>query len=36
MTATIVLTMTAEQYRTGAGLARTSHGALIPSREAIA
>ncbi len=33
--ATIVVTMTAEQYTTGSGLARTSHGALVPARDAI-
>lgn len=30
--ATIVVTMTAEQYLSGTGLARTSHGALVPTR----
>jgi hypothetical protein len=34
VTATIVMTMTQEQYLTGQGLARTSHGALIPASEA--
>ncbi|HKC28786.1 MAG TPA: DUF222 domain-containing protein [Jatrophihabitans sp.] len=33
--ATIVLTMTLEQYQTGNGLAETAHGALIPTREAL-
>jgi hypothetical protein len=35
VTTTIVVTMTEQQYRTGTGLARTSHGALIPARDAI-
>lgn len=30
VTATIIATMTAEQYATGAGLARTGHGAWVP------
>jgi hypothetical protein len=34
VTATIMMTMTQEQYLTGQGLARTSHGALIPASEA--
>jgi Domain of unknown function (DUF222)/HNH endonuclease len=34
VTATIVLTMTLQQYQTGQGLARTAHGTLIPVREA--
>jgi hypothetical protein len=33
VTATIIATMTAEQYATGQGLARTSHGALVPVRD---
>jgi hypothetical protein len=33
--ATIVITMTTEQYRTGQGLATTGHGTLIPASEAI-
>ena len=36
VTATIVLTMTAEDFETRKGLARTAHGALIPVPEAIA
>lgn len=32
ITTTIVLTMTAEQWRTGTGLARTGHGATVPAR----
>jgi hypothetical protein len=35
VTATVVITMTEEAYRTGAGLAQTSHGALVPAREAL-
>ncbi len=34
ITATIVMTMTVEQYETRRGLARTGHGALIPVPEA--
>jgi hypothetical protein len=34
VTATIVMTMTHEQYLTGQGLARTAHGALVPASEA--
>lgn len=34
VTTTIVVTMTEEQYRTGRGLARTSHGALVPAAHA--
>ncbi len=34
--ATIVVTMTEQAYRSGTGLARTNHGALIPTREALA
>jgi hypothetical protein len=33
--ATIVLTMSEQSYLTGTGLALTSHGALIPAREAL-
>jgi Domain of unknown function (DUF222) len=33
VTATVVVTMTEEQYRTGCGLARTAHGALVPVPE---
>jgi hypothetical protein len=36
ITATLVITMTEQGYRTGQGLARTSHGALIPTSEALA
>jgi hypothetical protein len=32
---TIVVTMPAEQYLTGTGLARTGHGALVPVSEAL-
>ena len=35
VTATIILTMTATDFERRTGLARTSHGALIPVREAI-
>ena len=35
VTATIVVTMTLEQYQTGTGLARTRHGALVPAKEAL-
>ena len=35
LAATLVLTMTDHAYRTGTGLARTSHGALIPARDAL-
>jgi hypothetical protein len=35
VTATIVVTMTDEAYRTGKGLARTSHGSWIPTQEAL-
>lgn len=34
--ATIVVTMTAEQYATAQGLVRTSHGALVPAKDALA
>jgi hypothetical protein len=34
VSATIVVTITTEQYRTGQGLAETSHGTLIPAAEA--
>jgi Domain of unknown function (DUF222)/HNH endonuclease len=34
VTATVVVTMTLEQYQTGTGLARTAHGTLIPTRDA--
>jgi len=34
VTATIVMTMTQQQYLTGQGLARTAHGALVPASEA--
>jgi hypothetical protein len=34
VTATVVMTMTQEQYETGKGLARTAHGALVPASEA--
>jgi hypothetical protein len=33
--ATLVVTMTAEQYATGGGLALTGHGALVPTRDAL-
>jgi hypothetical protein len=33
VTATLVVTMTQDQYETGTGLARTSHGALVPTAE---
>jgi hypothetical protein len=33
VSATIIATMTAEQYLTGEGLARTSHGALVAARD---
>lgn len=36
VTATLIITMTEDSYRTGQGLARTSHGALIPARHALA
>ena len=35
VTATVILTMTAEQFETRKGLARTAHGALIPVNEAM-
>ncbi len=35
VTATIVMTMTVEQYETRRGLARTGHGALVPVPEAM-
>jgi hypothetical protein len=35
ITATLVMTMTAESYLTGHGLARTGHGALLPVAEAM-
>jgi hypothetical protein len=35
VSATLVLTMTAEAYAAGTGLARTDHGALVPSQEAL-
>lgn len=35
VTATLVVTMSREQYESGAGLARTSHGALVPVGEAL-
>jgi uncharacterized protein DUF222 len=35
VTATVVVTMTARQYQTGQGLARTAHGALVPVSEAL-
>jgi hypothetical protein len=35
VTATVVMTMTVEQYETRRGLARTGHGALIPVPEAM-
>jgi hypothetical protein len=35
VTATIVMTMTQEQYLSGKGLARTGHGALVPASEAL-
>jgi hypothetical protein len=33
--ATVIVTMDAEAYVTGTGLARTGHGALIPAKEAL-
>ncbi len=35
ITTTVVLTMTEDQFTTGAGLARTGHGAQVPVREAL-
>jgi hypothetical protein len=35
VTASIVITMSAEQYLTGKGLARTGHGALVPAGKAL-
>lgn len=35
VTATLIATMTAEQYATGDGLARTSHGAQVPVRDVL-
>jgi hypothetical protein len=35
VTATVILTMTAEDFETRTGLARTAHGALIPVPEAV-
>jgi len=35
VSATVVLTMTTEQYATGTGLATTGHGHLVPVREAL-
>ena len=35
VTATVIVTMTKKQYETGQGLARTSHGALVPVQEAL-
>jgi hypothetical protein len=34
VTATLIVTMTAEQYAAGAGLVRTGHGALVPAQQA--
>lgn len=36
VSATVVLTMTTEQYLTGKGLTRTGHGALVPTSDALA
>ena len=35
VTATIVVTVDADTYLTGHGIARTSHGALVPAGEAV-
>ena len=35
VTATVIVTMTKKQYETGRGVARTSHGALVPVQEAL-
>jgi Domain of unknown function (DUF222) len=35
VTATVIVTMTKQQYETGRGLARTSHGALVPAELAL-
>jgi len=35
VTATVIVTMTKKQYETGQGVARTSHGALVPVQEAL-
>ena len=35
VTATVIVTMTKKQYESGRGVARTSHGALVPVQEAL-